>query len=69
MVLQQAWIDLLPLPESDKAIELNIFGLVHHTHASAAQFLDDAVVRDGLTDQSLVRIVEFTEPAAFGRSY
>ena len=32
------------------ATELEVFRLVHHTHAPAAELLDDAVVRDGLTD-------------------
>ena len=37
--------------EGDKATELDILGLVDHTHPAAAQLLDDAVVRDGLADQ------------------
>jgi len=28
-----------------------VFGLVHHTHPAPAQSFEDAVVRDGLTDQ------------------
>ena len=31
-------------------MELHVLGFVDHTHPSAAEFLDDAVVRDGLTD-------------------
>jgi len=36
--------------QSDKATEFDVLGLVDHTHPSTAQLLDDAVVRDGLTD-------------------
>src|SRR5262249_1536845 len=36
--------------ESDLATEPGIFGLVDHTHATAPQFLQDAVVRDGLAE-------------------
>jgi hypothetical protein len=33
-----------------KAVESCVLGLVNHTHPTAAQLLDDAVVRDGLAD-------------------
>ena len=36
--------------ERDKATELHILGLVDHTHPSATQLLDDAVMRNGLAD-------------------
>jgi hypothetical protein len=36
--------------EGDKSAEGNVFCLVHHAHPTATQFLDDAVVRDGLAD-------------------
>jgi len=36
--------------EGNKPAELHILGLVHHTHPSAAQLLDDTVVRNGLAD-------------------
>jgi hypothetical protein len=36
--------------ESYEPAELYVLGFVDHTHAAAAQFLDDAVVRDGLAD-------------------
>src|ERR1700728_30070 len=36
--------------EGDEAPKLGVLGLVNHTHAAAAQFLDNAVVRDGLAD-------------------
>src|ERR1700687_5600449 len=35
--------------EGHKATEFDILSLVDHTHPSAAQLLDDAVMRDGLT--------------------
>ena len=38
--------------ESDKATELNVFGLVDDSHTAAAQLLDDAIVRDGLVDHA-----------------
>jgi hypothetical protein len=31
-------------------VQLYILGLVHHTHPVTAEFLDDAIVRDGLAD-------------------
>jgi hypothetical protein len=36
--------------EGNKAVELDVLSFVHHTHAAAAEFLDDAVVRDSLAD-------------------
>ena len=33
-----------------KPAEPRVFGLVDHTHAAAAQLLDDAIVRDGLAN-------------------
>ena len=33
-----------------KATELNVLGLVHDTHPATAEFLHDAVVRNGLAD-------------------
>src|SRR5947207_2882916 len=36
--------------ERDKTTEGDIFGLVNDTHPATAEFLDDAVVRDGLAD-------------------
>ncbi len=36
--------------QSDKATEFGVLGLIDHTHPAAAQLLDDAVVRNGLTD-------------------
>ena len=32
-------------------MQLYILGLIDHTHAAPAEFLDDAVVRDGFADQ------------------
>jgi len=37
--------------EDYKPAEFDILSLVHHAHSAAADFLDDAVMRDGLTDQ------------------
>jgi len=36
--------------EGDKAAKFQILGLVHNPHASATQLLEDAVMRDGLSD-------------------
>ena len=36
--------------ERDKAMQLDVLGFVDHAHAAAAEFLDDAVVRNGLAD-------------------
>ena len=38
--------------QRDKAMKLHILGFVDNTHPPAAQFLDDAVVRDGLADHA-----------------
>ena len=36
--------------QSDVTAELYVLGFVHHSHATAAQLLNNAVVRDGLAD-------------------
>jgi hypothetical protein len=36
--------------ESDEAMETQVFRLVHDAHATAAEFLDYAVMRDCLVD-------------------
>ena len=36
--------------ERDKAVQSQVFGLVHHAHAAAAQLVEDAVVGDRLVD-------------------
>jgi hypothetical protein len=36
--------------KGDEAAQAGVFGLVYYTHATAADFLDDAVVRDHLVD-------------------
>src|SRR5580698_5026887 len=36
--------------EGNKPSQLYVLGLVDHAHTAAAEFLDDAVVRDGLAD-------------------
>jgi hypothetical protein len=33
-----------------KAPKISVLGFVDHTHASSAEFFDDAIVRDGLVD-------------------
>ena len=38
--------------ESDESTKLRVFGLVDHTHPAATNFLDNAVVRDGLANHS-----------------
>jgi hypothetical protein len=38
--------------EGYEAMEASVFRLVDHTHAAAAQLLDDAVVRDDLPDHA-----------------
>jgi hypothetical protein len=37
--------------KNDKPTELDILGLVNHTHPPAAQLLNDSVVGNGLADQ------------------
>ena len=37
--------------QSHETIEFYVLGLVHHTHSAAAKFLDDAEMRNGLTNQ------------------
>ena len=39
--------------QRDEALQARILGLVHDTHAAAAELLDDAVVRERLTDQGV----------------
>ena len=41
--------------EGDEAVQPRVFGFVDHTHPAAAQLLDDAVVRDGLSDHGFRR--------------
>jgi hypothetical protein len=42
-----------------------VFSFVDHTHPAAAEFLDDAVVRDGLADHSKLRGLQV--PSSYGR--
>ncbi|MGC1907319.1 MAG: hypothetical protein WA715_26070 [Candidatus Acidiferrum sp.] len=37
--------------QRDKAAKPRVFRLVHHTHAAATEFFNDAVVGDGLTEE------------------
>ena len=39
--------------EGDEAMQPRVFGLIHHTHTAAAEFLDNTVVRDGLADHAV----------------
>jgi hypothetical protein len=34
-------------------VELDVLSLINHTHSAATEFLNDAVVRDGLADERL----------------
>ena len=36
--------------EGDAPTQFHVFSFVHNTHAATAHFLDDAIVRDGLSD-------------------
>ena len=36
--------------QSDMPMQLEVFRFVHHTHAAATEFLQDAIVRDGCAD-------------------
>jgi len=37
--------------QGHEAMQPDVLRLVHHAHPAPAEFLDDAVVRDGLADQ------------------
>ncbi len=37
--------------QCNRAFEFGVFGLVNDTHPTFPEFLEDLVVRDGLTDQ------------------
>jgi len=37
--------------QGDKSVEAGVLGFVHHTHSTATQLLDDAVVGDGPADE------------------
>ena len=40
----------------NKAMQRSVLSLVHHTHPPTAQLLDDAVVRNGLTDHGVQQL-------------
>src|SRR6185436_18727395 len=40
--------------ERHRTVQARIFGFVHHAHPAAAELLEDAVVRERLTDQRIV---------------
>jgi hypothetical protein len=39
--------------QSHKSVQGYVLGLVNHPHSAAAELLDDALVRDGLTDHGV----------------
>ena len=39
--------------ESDVAMQSNVFGFVDHAHAAATELFEDAVVRDGPSDEGV----------------
>ena len=39
--------------QRDEAVQVGVLGLVHHAHSTAAQLLDDAVVRDGRVNHAV----------------
>jgi len=41
--------------QRDRTAQSRVFGLVHHAHSTAAQLLDDVVVRDAATNHRRVR--------------
>ena len=53
--------------QGDKAVQGYILGLVNHAHPAAAEFLDDAVVRDGLADHGLAGHGLADEESSHGR--
>ena len=42
--------------QGDEAAKAGVFGLVDHAHATAAEFFENPVVRDGLIEQRAVRL-------------
>src|SRR5260370_9708099 len=51
--------------QGDETMKPDVFSFVDHTHPAAAEFLDDAVVRDGLADHSKLRGLQV--PSSYGR--
>jgi hypothetical protein len=41
--------------QGNMPVQPDVFSLIHHSHASTTELGDDAVVRDGLADQKLVK--------------
>ena len=54
--------------ERHRTAQPRIFGLVHDAHAAAAQLLDDAVVRERLTDQRIAAGLSESRPSSPLRS-
>ncbi len=38
--------------QGNKAMQLHVFGFIDHAHPAAAEFVDDAIVGDGLADHA-----------------
>jgi hypothetical protein len=36
--------------DRDRAVEPGLLGIVHHTHPATTELLEEAIVRNGLTD-------------------
>jgi hypothetical protein len=51
--------------QRDEAPQLGVLSLVDHSHATAAEFLDNAVARNGLADHQ--KILGFRVASSYGR--
>src|SRR5882762_3308921 len=51
--------------QRDEAPKLGVLSLVHHAHSAAAEFLNNAVVRDDLFDHQ--EILAFRVASSYGR--
>ena len=49
-----------------EAMQARVFGFINHAHAAAAEFLDDAIVGNGLADHCSV---DHVRSVTFGRSF
>ena len=54
--------------QRDEALQPRVLGFVHDAHAAAAQLLDDAVVRERLTDQRIGAGLDVIAAAAIRRA-
>ena len=53
---EQGLVTLMQLRHGNKAMQRSVLSLVHHTHPPTAQLLDDAAVRNGLTDHGVQQL-------------